>query len=258
MESSPIYYSPWLFPIYFYNAKTNLVEKKNWPVICAIVGFSVFIVWSLVSSVFWDPYQVGTSSYLLIVLVMLIILLYLSSVSGLQFSTIQPYIDDNILKTAWLESKATYVSDHNYSSRDAVLSSALFEIQIKSFTAFIEKAVEVGNLKSGNDNGTFEMFDGIDIDFVDEYEVSLVSLRSCNNYINRLKLKKQSALTAEMELMIFFQLQIVQQASIKQIADRKEIFRCIKAKQLELAAYNVDVRLPSTGSKIDKFSSVVS
>jgi len=51
IEKNPIFFSPWVFPIYIYNSKKNDVESHNRPSVCLITGLLILILWSVLASV---------------------------------------------------------------------------------------------------------------------------------------------------------------------------------------------------------------
>ena len=81
IETKPIFYSPWIFPVYIYNPKKNDVEKHNSPAIALIVGFLIMICWSVLCSVWIKPFYVGVSLSIMFELMLIVCVLYLISVT---------------------------------------------------------------------------------------------------------------------------------------------------------------------------------
>lgn len=77
MEKKPIYFSPWVFPVYIYNPKKNDVEPHNLPSISLITGLLVLILWSITASVWIYPHNVGISLSILFENVLVIAVLHL-------------------------------------------------------------------------------------------------------------------------------------------------------------------------------------
>jgi hypothetical protein len=77
MERKPIFYSPWVFPVYRYNAKKNDVESNNGPAAALVTGFVILITWSVVASVWIYPHNVGVSLSILFENVLLILMNHL-------------------------------------------------------------------------------------------------------------------------------------------------------------------------------------
>ena len=84
MEKKPVFYSPWVFPVYIYNPKKNDVESKNGPAIALVCGFLVLITWSVIASVWIYPHNVGVSLSILFEHVLVICLFHLLQASSLQ------------------------------------------------------------------------------------------------------------------------------------------------------------------------------
>lgn len=82
METKPIFFSPWLFPVYSYNAKKNDVESKNGPAIALISGILILMVWSVTCAVWIYPHNVGVSLGILFEELLVIFILHLAGVSS--------------------------------------------------------------------------------------------------------------------------------------------------------------------------------
>lgn len=59
MLSQPVFFSPWLFPVYKYLPKKNDVEPANGPVIAFIIGSLIMIGWSALASLWMSPRWIG-------------------------------------------------------------------------------------------------------------------------------------------------------------------------------------------------------
>jgi len=83
METKPVFFSPWIFPVYNYNLKKNDVTANNGPAVALIVGFLVLIMWAAVASVWIDPHNVGVCLSILFMHVLIIICYHIAQASGL-------------------------------------------------------------------------------------------------------------------------------------------------------------------------------
>lgn len=45
-----VFFSPWIFPVYKFNPKKNIIEKRNLPAISMVAGFFIMIGWSILCS----------------------------------------------------------------------------------------------------------------------------------------------------------------------------------------------------------------
>ena len=74
-KRKPIFFSPWIFPVYIYNPKKNDVESHNEPSIALILGFLILMLWSLLASVWITPVGFGVSVGAVLELILVIIIL---------------------------------------------------------------------------------------------------------------------------------------------------------------------------------------
>ena len=81
LETKPLFFSPWVFPVYIYNPKKNDVESHNLPSICMMIAFIVLLLWSVLASIWITPHHIGVSLSILFELSLCTALLFLISVS---------------------------------------------------------------------------------------------------------------------------------------------------------------------------------
>lgn len=82
MEKKPVFFSPWIFPIYIYNPKKNDVEPHNLPSIALITGLILMMLWSVLCSVWVYPHNVGISLSIFFELLLIITCFHLIGVSA--------------------------------------------------------------------------------------------------------------------------------------------------------------------------------
>lgn len=73
----PVFFSPWIFPVYIYNPKKNDVESHNLPSIALLIGFLILMLWSLLASVWITPVGFGVSICAGLEILLIIVTLYL-------------------------------------------------------------------------------------------------------------------------------------------------------------------------------------
>lgn len=78
----PIFFSPWIFPVYRYNPKKNDVDKRNRPTVILMGSMLIILGWTILCSVWVAPFFVGISMSILIELILLTICLRLISVTA--------------------------------------------------------------------------------------------------------------------------------------------------------------------------------
>lgn len=81
IETKPLFFSPWIFPVYVFNPKKNDVESHNLPSIAVITSFIVLLVWSALASIWIYPHSVGITLTVLFEISMTLMALYLVSIS---------------------------------------------------------------------------------------------------------------------------------------------------------------------------------
>lgn len=118
IETKPVFFSPWIFPVYTYNAKKNDVEPHNGPAIAMISGLLILMVWSVTCTVWVYPHNVGVSLSILFEEVLIILVLHLAAVSSLQIKSITEEIDKKILRRAWLDAKIGYINNRSALNRE--------------------------------------------------------------------------------------------------------------------------------------------
>jgi hypothetical protein len=82
IETIPVFFSPWIFPVYIYNAKKNDVESHSLPSVALILGLLVLIVWSVLCSVWVYPHNVGVSLSIIFEDLLVIAMFHLMGVSS--------------------------------------------------------------------------------------------------------------------------------------------------------------------------------
>jgi hypothetical protein len=82
METKPVFFSPWLFPVYVYNPKKNDVEAHNLPTVALIGGLVTMMLWSVLCSIWVYPHNVGVSLSILFELLLMVSAFHLIGVSA--------------------------------------------------------------------------------------------------------------------------------------------------------------------------------
>lgn len=105
LDEMPIYYSPWIFPIYKYYPKDNDVE----PYVSSVTifyGLCFFVwVWAIWTTVAVLPSYVGVCIVCAIQCTMLFVTLYFMNTNNLQYKKLRKHVDHLVIKQAWLDAK---------------------------------------------------------------------------------------------------------------------------------------------------------
>lgn len=102
IEDEPLFFSPWVFPIYQFNSKKDRLVQRNRGALLVYLALMLALAWSILCIVWIDPMYIGVGVCALTEMLLVIITLYLSSFSPLQLKASWPFIDNKTLKRAWL------------------------------------------------------------------------------------------------------------------------------------------------------------
>ena len=175
LEKIPVYFSPWIFPVYIYSPKKNDVEVRNFPSICLLLGFLVMIAWSVLASIWVYPYHVGVSASILFELLMSIAVLFLVSISNYQLKEVVQDIDKKIIRRAWNETKLSYVTGRGALNREQLLTYDKVLLRRDYFRNYMrvkEGRTEL-NMEEKIEGVTLIDEDAVDMEWVDENQVNL-------------------------------------------------------------------------------------
>jgi hypothetical protein len=60
-DKKPVFFSPWIFPVYIFNPKKNDVEPRNGPAAGLMIALLIMIAWSASCTAWVRPFYVGVS-----------------------------------------------------------------------------------------------------------------------------------------------------------------------------------------------------
>jgi hypothetical protein len=121
-EESPIYYSPWLVPVYKYDTQLNDVVSHLVPVGVLLGFISLLLLWSLVATAELRPIWIGISITCGAEVIFVVIAIFLVNATGIEFNRVKAYVDALIVKEAWLDSKQNLIDMLNLNSRAQYVS----------------------------------------------------------------------------------------------------------------------------------------
>lgn len=117
LRKRPVFFSPWVFPIFRYDPKKQDIVKQNTPVMCLIASLVIMIAWSVLATVWYTPTHVGVSISILFEMMLILVIIFIVQISHLQLRKVSSLVDSKIIRRAWLEAKATYVASRNAQTR---------------------------------------------------------------------------------------------------------------------------------------------
>jgi hypothetical protein len=112
-DIAPIFFSPWVFPIYKYHLKSEKIKKHN---IVGVIMFGVILlvlVWSILCTVWLSPHFIGIAIGSLCEVLITLFSIYIAGISPLQlgFAVKNTADKQKAVKKAWLQAKQTYLKD---------------------------------------------------------------------------------------------------------------------------------------------------
>lgn len=104
LDETPIYHSPWIFPIYKYHPEENDLD----PYSDSVVGFYIlaFLVtlWAIVVTAKISPSWLGIAITCVIEALTLVVTLFFTNTNNLQYNAVKTHVDCLTIKSAWLNS----------------------------------------------------------------------------------------------------------------------------------------------------------
>jgi hypothetical protein len=117
LRKRPVFFSPWIFPIFRYDPKKQDIEKQNLPAQCLLASLVILIFWSVLATVWFTPTHVGVSLTIFFEMLLILTMIFLIQISHLQLKKVSSFVDNKIIRKAWLEAKQTYAANRNAQSR---------------------------------------------------------------------------------------------------------------------------------------------
>ena len=104
LDETPIYHSPWIFPIYKYHPEDNDIV----PYSDAVVGFYILAflltLWAIAATAEISPSWLGIAITCVIQALTLVITLFFTNTNNLQYNAVKTSVDYITIKSAWLDS----------------------------------------------------------------------------------------------------------------------------------------------------------
>jgi hypothetical protein len=160
-------------------------------------------------------------------------------------------VDNILLKNAWLEAKSAYVRDRGAHSRDALLTYMRQRERRDDWRAYLKLN------KGQRSGGKINFPEGKDYEWVDEEDVQFSNPISELNYLFDQSTMVKKVYMEELQLVIFFQLMLISQATELQAFERQYLFKFIKEKRAELFALGIQIQIPDEGSQAVRYSRVI-
>mmetsp|Transcript_3192 Transcript_3192/g.2146 ORF Transcript_3192/g.2146 Transcript_3192/m.2146 type:complete len:473 (-) Transcript_3192:2031-3449(-) len=122
IDNKPLFYSSMVFPVYKFEPKKNDIDPRNAPAVSVLISVIIMMLWSGSCTVWVAPYYIGVSVGILFELILIVIVLYLITITQNELKENMQNIDKKISKIAWLDSKANFVNISNVECKSDLLT----------------------------------------------------------------------------------------------------------------------------------------
>ena len=237
INTVPVFFSPWVFPIYKYSPAKEKIERRDEMGLHLLIGLGLVILWSISCVIWLTPTSIGVSVGCLCEILMVFMVVYISGLSPLQlgeaFTLMNPDENSKTLKKAWAESKARYLEKKGAGSEE-------------DFPNFYERIQKINDLKlmhknkswaiPKNDNKAWLHLNTEMQNLRDLYtEFYLEDKKASEQYLN------------ELELIIHFQLLITLTAFTSKINEIVLYNNLMGSKSVELKAFGINFTMEEGG-----------
>ena len=139
--TSPVFYSPWVFPIYKYDPNVNALKKDS---ALGYMTFGViffFWIWTIAVSIWINPVSIGISLGCLCEIVAAVYFMYMTSDSTSMLSEALKREDlfGKTVKKAWLQARNVYMTSKHVTKASDLLTFSEYEKETNTLIAFIEE-----------------------------------------------------------------------------------------------------------------------
>lgn len=276
-EDQPVFYSPWLLPAYKFIVKKGKI-KRHFHAIYYLLSFTgIGILWSLACTFFIRPAWVGVCFMVFFECIAHVVVLFLTNQASIDLTSVRDLCDDIIIKQAWLDAKEYHVIERVQAMCRKELST--YEdwwhrrFYLRNYVRITEgrKLLEYPEskefeyckqeLKKAIDNNNVKDFlytkleEFMDLDDLEEVENGNLEFLYKFQYETDLDVK--DAYEQELELVIQFQLTIVQLAKSLKRQERKYLFKFLEERRAELFVMGISIDNPSKGTVKQRYSKVI-
>lgn len=121
-DNEPIYFSPWIFPVFKYYSKRNDIGLRNKP--AAKVLFALFLayLWSFQCAAWISPFYYGISVSCLVEVLTILFVLYTITFTPTHFEDSKSSLDQLLVKRSWLEAKNDYVTTKHITTPESMIT----------------------------------------------------------------------------------------------------------------------------------------
>jgi hypothetical protein len=246
--TAPVFFSPWVFPIYKYNPKTRMVEKADEMGKQLMLGLNLILFWAISCIIWMSPAYIGVSVGCLCIVLILLIFIFLSIISPVQLADALKLLNTEeslkTLKKAWNECKTKMLEKQG-------------AVSFEDFPSFYERFQKLNDLqgmivskqysKPQSDNPAWKRLH--------------TELKDLRDYLTEYYLEDTSnndQYILELELAIHFQLLIVLSAFSSKTSEIMLHNSLILSKSVELKAFGIVFTVDRRGKTLaEKYSHIM-
>ena len=249
-EKEPIYFSPWVFPIFKYKAKKNDIELRNNPVILIFVALFSAYLWSFQCTIWITPFYYGIGISCLIEVLTMLFVLFLISFTPTLLADNKANLDRLLVKRSWLEAKTDYVNTKSITTPQSTITFKEITEKHDSIVEHLNKLKSDKNYQPSEEELKWKPGDMDKNDFM--------SLYQCRKYLYQVEQEKTDIYIDELSLIIHFEILLILHAQNRLRKDRKFLFKFIEVKTHALIAADIHISIPSKGRQQYKYAKVLS
>ena len=247
MRTRPLFYSPWVFPIYRFHPKTQDVVPENLPAGCILTALVMLVFWSILATAWFAPSHVGVSLSILFEHLIILCMIFMVQISHLQLHKLQTYIDRRTIKRAWLEAKAKYVAKRNAFNRGELVTYEQVVTrrhQLRNKMRILEGRGSLSIEERFEDVEFIQNVTDDDIAWINTNLVDMSSQLSQYSYLFELEKDVNKVYNSELELIILFELLVIAYTEIYYDQKKKYLFNFLTERRPYLLAVDIVINVP--------------
>ncbi|CAG9327882.1 unnamed protein product [Blepharisma stoltei] len=248
MRTEPIFFSPWIFPIYKYETKNDRLIKYNelGLMMCGTIG--LIMIYGVICIIWVDPVSAGIAIGSLAEVLIALVFIFITGISPVQLGTAYKYVNPSThpkaMKKAWLEAKENYLMKKGASRAEDFASYAESKDKINHLNHMAQaiRQKTIFEVPKKDENKAWR-----------SSSRELGNLRDIYAEIHQEEKRAKKQYVQEIELMINFQLLILSGAVSSKSNEIMFLNSLFTAKAVELKAFGIQINLGPRGSIFEKY-----
>ncbi len=266
----PVAYSPYIFPVFKYNPRTNQLDAHNTPATIMAAIICLLFAWSYGVIALFKPVQVGLAINCAVETFAVILLMNISTTTRNDVSKVADFVNKQTVKTAWLQAKQNFIQAKGITSRDELVSYRdwwLRRYQIRGYinawqgkklkklppASYEEMYDELQGMTAHKDYFHNKLDEWVDYDLHDLNDPSQTLA-----YGFEVDRDVKNAFNMELILLVQFELLILIISETQRRQYMNRMFKFVAEKRVELYVLGINVSVPKAGSREHRFQVLVS